>query len=231
MCALHPSFLEIIWRQLKNGDVEGAIAKLHMALQVDDASDVDLQKEARRLASRGLLIKWVELAREGDVDRAVGAFKQALELDPTVAFDPGQEARQLVDKGLEWAKQGAVREAIAAFAVAQVIDPNLEIAASSWNILCWLGSLRSFATDVMTACERAVTLAPDNGNIRDSRGLARTLTGDYTGAIDDFQRFLEWGPKNGIPEEKIRQRQDWIRMLQANQNPFNEELLELLRAQ
>ena len=32
-------------------------------------------------------------------------------------------------------------------------------------------------------------------------------------------------------EELIRQRQDWIRSLQANQNPFNNELLKLLRDQ
>ena len=224
---LHPSFLEIIWRQVKNDDVKGAIAKLHIALQVDSASDVDLQKEARRLVAPGLVDKGRELAREGDVDRAVGAFKQALDLDPTLVLDPEKEARWLaalaqVDKGQELAKQGAVREAIAAFAAAQVSDPNLEIAASSWNHLCWLGSLRGFATDVMAACERAVALAPDRGNIRDSRGVARALIGDYTGAITDFQQYLEWVPKNGKSEESIRQRQDWIRMLQANQNPSNE---------
>jgi tetratricopeptide (TPR) repeat protein len=125
-------------------------------------------------------------------------------------------------------RQGAIREAMAAFAAAQASDPNLEIAAASWNALCWDGSLGGFATDVMVACDRAVALEPDHGQIRDSRGVARVLIGDYPGAINDFQQFLEWGPKNGIPEEQIRQRQDWIRMLQANQNPFNEELLKLL---
>jgi tetratricopeptide (TPR) repeat protein len=129
------------------------------------------------------------------------------------------------------AKQGAIREAIAAFAAAQTSDPALEINATSWNYLCWFGALGGFATDVMAACDRAVTLAPDNGGMRDSRGVARALTGDFTGAINDFQRFLEWSPKNGASEEQIRQRQDWIRLLQANQNPFNEDLLKLLRDQ
>ena len=120
---------------------------------------------------------------------------------------------------------------MAAFAAAQASDSNLEIAAASWNSLCWFGSLGGFATDVMAACERAVALEPDHGGIRDSRGVARALTGDYPGAINDFQQYLEWGPKNGQSEEQIRQRQDWIRMLQANQNPFNKELLKLLRDQ
>ena len=233
---LHPSFLEIIRGQVKNGDVEGAVAKLHIALQADGSSDVDLQKEARRLAAPGLVDKGQELARGGDTDGAVVAFQQALELDPNLALDPQKEARRLaapglVDKGLVLAKQGAIREALAAIETAQASDSNLEIAADSWNSLCWDGSLAGFASDVMAACERAVALEPDDGQIRDSRGVARALTGDYPGAINDFQRFLEWGSKNGQSEESIRQRQEWIRMLQANQNPFNEELLKLLRDQ
>ena len=102
---LHPSFLEIIRGQVKDGDVEGAVAKLHIALQADGSSDVVLQKEARRLAAPGLVDKGQELARGGDIDGAVGAFQQALELDPNLALDPEKEARRLaasglVDKGL-----------------------------------------------------------------------------------------------------------------------------------
>jgi tetratricopeptide (TPR) repeat protein len=233
---LHPSFLEIIRRQVKNGDVEGAVTKLQVALQAGSSSDVVLQKEARRLAAPALVEKGQELAREGDIDGAVVTFQQALDLDPNLALDPQKEARRLaasglVDGGRELAKQGAIREAMAAFEAAQANDPYLEIAAASWNSLCWFGSLGGFATDVMAACERAVALEPDNGGIRDSRGVASALTGDYPGAINDFQQYLEWGPQNGTPQERIRQRQDWIRMLQANQNPFNEELLKLIRDQ
>jgi tetratricopeptide (TPR) repeat protein len=233
---LHPSFLEIIQGQVKDGDVEGAVTKLRKALQVDGISDVVLQQEARRLAAPGLVAKGQELARGGYIDGAVVAFQQALNLDPNLALDPEKEARQLaalgqVAKGQKLAEQGAIREAMAAFASAQASDPNLEIAADAWHSLCWFGSLGGFATDVMVACDRAVALEPDRGQIHDRRGVARALTGDYPGAINDFQWFLKWGPKNAIPKEQIRQRQDWIRMLQANQNPFNKELLKLLRHQ
>ena len=104
---------------------------------------------------------------------------------------------------MELAKQGAIREAMATFAAAQANDPDMKIAAAAWNTLCWFGSLGGFATDVIAACERGVTLEPDHGGIRDSRGVARALTGDYSGAIQDFQQFLEWGPKEGVPEEEI----------------------------
>jgi tetratricopeptide (TPR) repeat protein len=227
---LHPSFLKIIRQEVKNGDIEGGVGRLYTALQVAGDSEVALQTEARRLAAPGLVDKGRELAQKGDIDRAVGVFKQAFDLDP------GKDTRRmaaavLIQEGLNLAKQGAIREAIAAFAAAQATDPNMAIAAYDWNYLCWDGSLAGFASDVMAACERAVALESDNGAIHDSRGVARVLTGDYPGAIKDFQHYLEWGPKHGHPEEMIRQRQDWIRMLQVNQNPFNEELLRRLRDQ
>lgn len=43
---------------------------------------------------------------------------------------------------------------------------------------------------VMFACEKAVKLAPDNGIFRESRGLARALTGDYKGATPDFEAYI-----------------------------------------
>jgi tetratricopeptide (TPR) repeat protein len=187
---LHPSFLKVVWRQIKNGDVEGSVTQLHKVLQEDGDSDVSLEKEARRLA-----------------------------------------APALVEKGQELAQKGEIKTAITAFAEAQTSDPNLKILAQNWKTLCWFGSLGGFAIDVMAACERAVVLEPQHGDIRDSRGVARTLTGYYQGAIEDFQRFVEWGPGNGISEERIRQRQQWIQMLQVNQNPFTEELLKQLRTQ
>jgi tetratricopeptide (TPR) repeat protein len=197
---------------------------------LDPTLTLDPGTEASRLAASTLLDKGRELARGGEVDKAIGAFRQARVLDPALTLDPGTEARRLaapalLDKGRVLARRGAIKEAMAVFTDAQASDPNL---ANAWNFACWFGSLGGFAADVMAACERAVALEPDSGLIRDSRGLARALAGDYPGAIQDFQRFVEWGTKNRRYEEMIRQRQDWIRSLQANQNPFNNELLELL---
>ena len=79
----------------------------------------------------------------------------------------------------------------------------------------------------MTACEQAVALAPDNGDIRDSRGLARALTGDVAGAIADFQTYVAW-----TSDEQLRaQRQGWIEALRRGENPFTPEVLEALRRQ
>ena len=99
-----------------------------------------------------------------------------------------------------------------------------ELSSNIWNDLCWWGSLNGHAANVLDACEVAVQLAPDDGWVRDSRGLARALTGDIDGAIADFQFFLDWG--QGRNEEW---RASWIETLQADQNPFDEATLEALR--
>jgi len=86
--------------------------------------------------------------------------------------------------------------------------------------------LWGYAAEVMNACEQAVALAPEDGDIRDSRGLARVLTGDIEGAIEDFQAFVDWTDD----EEAKSQRQRWIEALRAGgENPFTPELLEELR--
>ncbi len=79
----------------------------------------------------------------------------------------------------------------------------------------------------MFACEKAVTLAPEDGMIRDSRGLARALTGDTKGAIADFQAFIQ----SSNDSEQKSQRQGWVNALSAGKNPFTEEELKKLRQQ
>ena len=81
----------------------------------------------------------------------------------------------------------------------------------------------------VTVYDRAVMLAPENGGILNSRGVARALTGDYPGAIEDFQAYIAWAPKNGEPKERILLRQSWIEKLQEKKNPFDEALLEQLK--
>ncbi|HAA29589.1 MAG TPA: hypothetical protein DCE56_20235 [Cyanobacteria bacterium UBA8553] len=78
----------------------------------------------------------------------------------------------------------------------------------------------------MQACENAVTLAPTNEEFRDSRGIARALTGDKQGAIEDFQAFLA---STDLNEERKKQRQGWIDALKAGKNPFTPEEIENLK--
>jgi regulator of sirC expression with transglutaminase-like and TPR domain len=76
----------------------------------------------------------------------------------------------------------------------------------------------------MFACEKAVALAPEDGVIRDSRGVARALTGDKQGAIEDFQAFIKWSDNN----ELKAQRQGWIDALNAGKNPLTPDEMKSL---
>jgi hypothetical protein len=68
----------------------------------------------------------------------------------------------------------------------------IPIFAWSWNIFGWHGNLEGQAAKVLNACEQAVKLNSEYGRYRDSRGLARALTGNIEGAIEDFQASVNW---------------------------------------
>jgi WD40 repeat protein len=131
------------------------------------------------------------------------------------------------------AREGKIDQASAALADAQRQSPNYVAGATYWNTLCWLGALSGHVKDVLDACGRAVALAPYNAKYRDSRGLARALTGDPTGAIEDFEAFIAWANEQD-PESNqaaITQREHWIADLRAGRQPFDEETLRQLHEQ
>lgn len=97
--------------------------------------------------------------------------------------------------------------------------------ASTWNGLCWYASLAGQARRAMPACEAAVAPDPTIVAYRDSRGLARALTGDLDGARDDFAYCVT----NAPPGEFHDTRAAWLAALHAGENPFTPEVLEQLR--
>jgi tetratricopeptide (TPR) repeat protein len=168
------------------------------------------------------------LARAGEVDSAVTSFRKALALDPTLRLAPEAEARRfaaeaLVEKGSLLARS-KFTEALAAYTDAARLDPTLKISAMSWNDLCRFGSLRRHAGEVMVACERAMELQPDNGRFRDSRGVARAMTGDRKGALEDFQEVIK---QVKDPAQKS-QRQRWVDALRAGKDPFTDKEIQTL---
>ncbi|MBW4690619.1 MAG: TIR domain-containing protein [Lyngbya sp. HA4199-MV5] len=175
-----------------------------------------------------------ELALQGKVTDAIAAFQKALRLRVhQLDFEPNVLAQQLaashwVDQGLWRLQLGDVRQAVAAYAQAQTVDPTLEISAASWNQLCWEGSLHQQARAVLAACDRAVALEPTNAIGRDTRGLARAKLGNYLGARQDFQAFIDWtksaeatSTRDPAELERARnRRQQWIKTLQKGKDPF-----------
>jgi len=135
-------------------------------------------------------------------------------------------AAVLLCNGSDLVVSGDVDGAIAAYTEAQSLDPNLEISAFYWNTLGWFGSLHNRATDVLFACEKAVELEKIT-KFHTTRGLARALTGNFIGAIEDFEASSK---RVELKKEIIEKRQRWLQALKSGINPFTPEELEALRA-
>jgi WD40 repeat protein len=89
------------------------------------------------------------------------------------------------------------------------------------------GCTAGFAKIVLPACERAVVLDPTNGDCRDTRGIARALTEDYSGAIEDFQYYLTWA-KAERAENIVAKREAWLKELNEGRNPLDPSVLSEL---
>ncbi len=172
------------------------------------------------------------LARQGDLEGALAKFAEAQVLDPALVIDPQREANRqsaasLTRKVIGLARRGEITASLAAISQALQLDPQVVIDADTWHSLCRSGSLHGLAKQVLSACEEAVAAAPKNGGIHDSRGLARALTGDREGALEDFKFFVE-----ANPDRNFEMRKEVIRRLEAGEDPaliFDAALLEQLK--
>lgn len=154
----------------------------------------------------------------GNFKAARDDFTQAIALDETNPY-------AYHNRGLTYHYLGEFNMAIADFK--QAIALKLDF-ADAYNSLCWTSSLLGQAEAVMSACEQAVELAPQEGVFRDSRGLARALVGDITGAIDDFTFFVGWSTEQSKYEQERSERVTWIAELEAGKNPFDSASLQKL---
>jgi WD40 repeat protein len=190
----------------------------------DSEYDVTCKKDLPPHPS--VILAAADKAKSGDVNHAIQIVERAIELGAPFDQNPREWAQKFQAKGLAesavtMALRGAIESAQTAISRAQELDPEVPITSTDWNAICWEGAIRNKPSEVMTACDRAVELDPDDGGIRDSRGLARALTGDYGGAIDDFQAFIDWGSKNNRRSPRsLLQRKRWIEELGQKRNPI-----------
>ncbi|MGB0384429.1 MAG: CHAT domain-containing protein [Ardenticatenaceae bacterium] len=219
-------------RLAREGDIGAAIAMFEEALDLDSSLELEPESEAKRVAAESIVEQAYLLAIDGDIDASITVFEKALDLDSSLELEPETKrvvAEGLVKQGRIIAEEGHIDEAIAKFNEALDFYPEVELKAKDWNTLCWHGSLWGYAGEVMEVCERAVELDPHHGRIIDSRGLARALTGDYEGAIEDFEFYVEWSKENRGYEEYALKREGWIVELKAGRDPFDAKTLEALK--
>jgi hypothetical protein len=157
----------------------------------------------------------------------------AFPLDSSVIQDELAQAHADLETGKQQDAQAVY--ARAAQEVTQLDDAEIT------NNVCWDGSTDNFATVVMPACERAVALDRYYGQYYDSRGLARALTGDTQGAVNDFNTFVQWATDEYLRtkgmdpalqatyKQRIAERATWMHQLKAGQKPFDTKMLQALR--
>jgi hypothetical protein len=77
----------------------------------------------------------------------------------------------------------------------------------------------------MPACDKAVALAPENKKVsyQDSRGVARTLAGNYQGAIEDLDAYLK---QNKTDLEEAKSQEDTVTLPQEYNAVLIEPLIE-----
>ncbi|MBD2113753.1 MULTISPECIES: WD40 repeat domain-containing protein [Cyanophyceae] len=215
----------------RDGNLKQARELFQQAVDWDSSLAIDPRTKAQIVAQAQTFVDEAEeLARAGKISEVTAKLASAKLLDSTLGFEPETYAEELavqgyLAKGNQLVNDGNLAAAVAAYRQADALKLKNSISADDWNSLCWDGSIYNQAEAVMYACDKAVALSPNNGDIVDSRGLARALTGNTQGAITDFQAFIEWT----ADEEAKAQRQEWVNALERGENPFTPEVLESLR--
>jgi len=203
----------------KDGDVKDATASFQKAVALDSSLTLKPEAEARKLAVQELVRKARNSARDGDIDSAVLGLRKAKEIDPSLGINPQEEAskyraKSLMVQGDRLMREGKTKEAFAAYGEATRLDPN---SPDLLNSVCWFGALEGRAKEVLAECDQAVALTRNEPTkhlgYRDSRGLARALTGQVAGAIEDFQAFISSARYRS--QTVIDQRKRWIKQLKS----------------
>jgi serine/threonine protein kinase/tetratricopeptide (TPR) repeat protein len=183
-----------------------------------------------------------DLRGVGDLRGSAHAFGEALAVEErrlrSLDGSPAENLRDLLAyrvrrafllRTLGRAAEGQAQSALASRVLDSaltngILGPNTP--PLTLNAICWWGSLGGLGERVLPLCDAAVagSEASMRPRIRDSRGLARALTGDYSGAAEDFEAYVA-RPANAAG---VFQRRAWVSALRQGRNPLTREVLDRL---
>jgi TonB family protein len=211
--------------------VEGSVllqARVDTNGRVDPASIRVLRSTNRQFEAPAIdmlvATRFSPARQDGSPAVAVIEVPVKFELEDTV--EDSVAAAEAMADGQRLARAGSLDPAVAAFTEARRLDTRLASSpAISWT-LCWYGSVWGHAAEFISTCDRLVALEPDDVRARDARGFARALTGDFRGAIADFEAVIAGSTSPGQRAERT----EWVQILRAGRNPVTPEILERLRS-
>ena len=184
------------------------------------------------------------LAKNRNIEAAVNIFRQVLNVDSGLDFDPQAEAgkwaaSQIIEDAKNLALKGNIPEALTEYKKAAALTSAVDVDAESWAILCAVGSLWGYGFEIIDACEQGTALKPQDGKVLFfillGRGIAKAQNSNYAESVKDLKMVADW--LENYNEEQHEEwlklfsnsLPDWIRVLQAGENPFTPEALGKLR--
>lgn len=133
---------------------------------------------------------------------------------------------------LDNAAQGKTNEARASLAKAVELEPRQFVSSTVWHTLCQAELKAGEHARALEHCEQAVRLDEDFRPYRETRALARALSGDLAGAAADLRFAADLDEQHfQTSMGDADQLRAWAGELEAGRNPFTPELVRQLLEQ
>ena len=166
---IHSSVIDATLKLARDGDQRGFLAM------------------AQRVEALEPAIKPALLKAEGQRLTAIGNGERAV-----------RKGRELIHAGKASEGITSLKEAQTAFAEAQRLGDTREVSVEDWNAIGWLGAVWGKASDFIYSCDQAVAANPSLPELRDTRAAARAMTGNFAGAIEDLEMFVNSDKAGGL---------------------------------
>ena len=206
------------------GELDKALIALDKAIEINSDYDVSYHHRGQ-----------VHI-QQNNFEEAIADFDQVIALNPWDTSQQGYPAKSLfaayLGKSIAYSFLGDFETALTNFDLASQLDLDEQDLGAAPYMLCRMGSLMEHPNAILSECDQAVAMFSQEGNMTyDARAIIKALSGDNSGAIADFETYLDWARENNIDAEQIVQREQWIAALVADENPFEFTLLEQVAMQ
>ena len=180
----------------RQGKHEAAVASYRYLSQLESGEKIDPEAAVLKIEKANAHeVAAEELIARGKLGQAMERMEQAIRLDPLRSESAKQQCawlilrvtRRLLDAG----DSDEFPILIKLIQEADELNFEMHFTGDDWNRLCKRGCQLGIAKEVVFAGDHAVTAAPYTLSFRETRGIARALSGDAKGAIADLRAHIK----------------------------------------